>query len=799
MDLLPSRPLRLAALLLPLVAAAPAGAADWITSKDGVVEVAGKEAHLRVTVPAPDTIRVRFSRSAEFAPDRSFAVEAAALAHPAPFKVEEKGDTAVIRAAGAGLRITRSPLTVALLDGQGEVVAEEAAPVALAVDGGKVSWSLAAGEHVFGLGDKAKGYDRRGQSFQLWNFDNYGWKDDSDPLYKSIPFLVFLRDGKAHGLFLDNPARSFVDVGEADPALLTWELDRGAVDLYLIAGPDPRKVVQAYTALVGRQPLPPLWSLGYHQCRYSYETEREFRDVFGKLREHKIPADVMWLDIDFQQGNAPFVVDAGRFPTFDKMVADARAQGLRTVVITDPHIKEKKGQAPYDTGVAGDHFIKEPGGDIFVGEVWPGSSVFPEFTLSRSRAWWGTLYADFVKRGVAGFWNDMNEPALFGIASKTMPEGLPHRLDDGTSLDHVAVHNVYGHLNARATYEGLLALQPDVRPFVLTRAAYAGTQRWAATWTGDNLATRDHMEISVPTLLNLGVSGYTFSGADMGGFAGCPSADLATEWTELGVYQPFFRNHSAKGTCRREPWVNGADHEKRRRAAIERRYQLLPYLYTAFEEASRTGLPVMRPLWLEYPGDPAAATDRNFLLGRDLLVLPRFRGSKVHLPAGDWFDVRTGAKVAGGRDVAPEPGKDTSVQVLARAGAIVPEGPVVQHTGELGGALTLHVYPGPGCKGSVYADDGQTFAYRTGAYKRVEYRCTPQADGIAVAALSGGSATPWWTSTQVVIHGVPRAPKGVSGGTGKGPAPAVAYDAATQSATITLASPDSDWSLSTTW
>ena len=374
---------------------------------------------------------------------------------------------------------------------------------------------------------------------------------------------------------------------------------------------------------------------------------------------------------------------------------------------------------------------------------------------------------------------------------------MRHRLDDGSSLDHLTVHNAYGGLNARATYQGLLELRPSERPFVLTRAAYAGTQRFAATWTGDNSATREHLALSIGQLANLGVSGYAFAGADVGGFVGCPDADLLAEWLEVAALEPFFRNHSAKEACRREPWVYGAATESRIRAAIERRYRLLPYLYTVFEEASRTGLPVLRPLWLEYPND--AQTARNstvFLLGRDLLVAPKLVtgrvGYDVSLPHADWYDARTGALIAGGGHVQVT-ASDDSVRLFARAGAIIPSQPVVQDSDEAPrGPLQIDVWPGAECDGALYLDDGHSFAFKSGASRRINYACSTAAQSMRVSSASLGPFPTWWTATTVVIHGLPHAPQAVLDEAGS--TLANEYDAEHHSATVHLRGASADWS-----
>lgn len=615
--------------------------------------------------------------------------------------------------------------------------------------------SLQPQDRVFGLGDKAGPLDRRGRSFVNWNTDAYAWDAARDPLYKSIPFLLVLRDGGAFGVFVDNTHRTVFDVGKGAPDALTVTTDGGALDAYVIAGPTPRDVLRRYTALTGRTPLPPKWALGFQQSRYTYLPESRVREVARTLRDRRIPADAIWLDIGFQDANKPFTVDRKAFPAFEGMLRDLRADGLRTVLITDLHIARQPGYAPYDSGKSADVFVKRNGAD-YVGKVWPGESVFPDFSLARVREWWGGLYADFVRMGAAGFWNDMNEPSVFDGPGGTMPPDVAHRLDDGRTVDHRALHNAYGMLNARATWEGLAKLQPGERPFVLTRAAYAGTQRYAATWTGDNTADWHHLAQSVPNLLSLGLSGMALAGDDIGGFIGSPPPDLLTRWYQLGAWQPLFRSHAATDTRGHEPWVDGPGHEELRRAAIEQRYRLLPYLYTLAEETARTGAPITRPAWFEDP--QAGGSDRDFLFGRDLFVAPvvteRLDAHVVQLPPGTWYGLRDGVAR---RDKASFDEAPRELPVFARAGAIVPMQAVVQHTGERPvGPLELHVWwpdAGARCDGSLYDDDGHSLAYRTGAYLRIAFACAPRGNTMRVEArtVHAGFA-PWWRDVEVIVH-----------------------------------------------
>ncbi|MCC8364581.1 DUF5110 domain-containing protein [Lysobacter sp. A6] len=614
--------------------------------------------------------------------------------------------------------------------------------------------SLAPGDRVYGLGDKSGPSDRRGRVFTMWNTDAYAWDAARDPLYKSIPFFIVVRDGMAFGVLIDNTARMTIDVGKTDPDAIRVTA-ASPVDWYVIDGPTPHDVLQRYTALTGRTPLPPKWALGFQQSRYTYLPEARVREVADKLREKKIPADAIWLDIGFQDNNKPFTVDRKAFPSFEGMIGDLRDDGFHTVLITDLHIAKQPGYAPFDSGMAADAFVKR-NGEVYVGKVWPGDSVFPDFSLTRVRDWWGGLYTDFVRMGAAGFWNDMNEPSVFDGPGGTMPDDVVHRLDDGTTRTHAQLHNVYGMLNAKATYDGLSKLRPDERPFVLTRAAYPGTQRYAATWTGDNTASWHHLGQSVPNILSLGVSGMALSGDDIGGFIGSPAPDLLTRWYQLGAWQPVYRSHAATDTRDHEPWVDGPEHEASRRAAIEQRYRLMPYLYTLAEENTRTGAPITRPVWFEYP--KAGGSDREFLFGRDLFVAPvvseRLDAHVVQLPPGTWYGMRDGKAYTDKVTFDPAPG---DVPVFVRAGAIVPMQAIVQHTGETPkGPLSVHVWwpdAKAACDGTLYDDDGRSRAHERGAFLRIRFACEVRNGAMTVRATSEHAPfAPWWKAVEVVLH-----------------------------------------------
>jgi alpha-glucosidase len=767
------------------------------TRPDGVDLTAGI-ARVRVTSFRDGVIRVRFAPNGGFSKEKSWAL--AEEARPAPVSIDDSPEVLTMKAGGVTVVIAKKPLTIRFVDPAGAVLSADDLALPMASEGERVRvWkTMPDDEYYFGLGDKAGPMNRRGRAFALWNTDAYGWGESTDPLYKSIPFFMGLNHGGAYGIFFDNTYRSSFDFGKETAGVLSFGADGGELDYYFLTGPAPSAVIEKYSELTGRMPLPPLWALGYQQCRWSYYPEARVRELAKTFRDKKIPADAIYLDIDYQDRLRPFTVSPSSFPTFGPMIRDLRAEGFHTIAITDLHIAvaPRQGYAPYDSGTKLDAFVKNPDGTVYVGRVWPGDSVFPDFTLAAVRDWWGGLYKEFSGLGVAGFWNDMNEPAVFN-AAKTMPLDVVHRLDDGSTLDHRAVHNIFGMENARATYDGLRKLRPDERPFVLTRAGYAGAQRWAATWTGDNSATWNHMAMSTPMLLSLGLSGWPLVGDDIGGFVGAPSAELLTRWMELGAFNPVFRNHAQKGSPNREPWADGPGHEAIRRKAIERRYSLLPYIYTGVEETSRTGIPLMRPVFLDYPkAEDSYGDDRDYLFGGDLFVAPAFSemamAQDVRLPPGGWYEYGSSILHDSTGTISLEPSIDV-LPVFARAGAIIPQQPVVQDTEETpGGPIELHVYPGPDCRGTLYQDDGHTFAYQKGKYLRARYACAADSDKIVVTSrVEHDAFTPWWSSARLVVYGLKRAPREVR--VGNKPVSGWTFDPATGAVSVLVPRARTDW------
>ncbi len=759
---------------------------------DGVAVQAGA-ATMRITALRDDILRVRIAPDATLPEDASWAVLPGPRGKSVEVRATQDASFVGFRTAALDVRVERKPLRLVVRGLAGKIISADAIrrPTDFELGGFSVHKTMPVDEHYYGLGDKAGTFDRREQAYTLWNTD-IGPQEAIDPLYKSIPFFVAIGEGGSYGVYLDNTWRTWFDFGKHTRNVYSFGAEGGPLDYYILYGPTPKQVVEGYAYLTGTPPLPPLWVFGFQQSRWSYTPESKIVEIASRLRADKIPSDVLYLDIDYQIKNRPFTVDPERFPGFPELVANLRKQHFHLVTITDLHIAHapNQGYTPYDTGAAGKHFVHNPDGSEFVGACWPGPAVYPDFTRKQTREWWGNLYAQFVKDGVAGFWNDMNEPSVFGGPGKTMPLDTVHQIDEpgfaSRAATHAEIHNIVGLENARATYEGLLKLRPDERPFVLTRATFAGGQRYGATWTGDNFATWNHLRLGTQMILNLGLSGISVVGDDIGGFNMSPPPDLLTRWVEVGAFNPFFRDHSSMETLPQEVWVHDPEQEAIRRKYIETRYRLLPYIYTVAEEASRTGLPIMRPVFLEFPEvlSPKAqqfdGIDSEFLLGSSLLVAPppfaeTMDDYGVSFPAGQWFDFWTGHKAelraatasiadaekTGAAEGSTVPARihpvlDT-LPVYVRAGSILPMQPLVQSTDETpNGPLELRVYPGANCSGSLYLDDGHTFRYQQGEFLRQTFTCQASENSLHVRfAARQGSYAPWWKQMEVVIYNWP--------------------------------------------
>jgi alpha-glucosidase len=725
------------------------------------IEASRGPVRIEVTALTDSIVRVRIANGPKLSEDASWAVPAARRRESVPVSPSPDG----FRTKAIVVRLDPKTLKLSIADLAGKIIVEDAAePISFHGNGFTLRKAMPQKEHYFAMGDKTGVLDRRGYAFTNWNSDTFGYTPSTDPIYKSIPFFIAAGgEGGAYGLFLDNSWRSTFDFGHREEATLEIGAVDGPIDYYLIAGPDMAQVVRRYSDLTGKAPLAPIWALGYQQSRWSYMSDAEVRSLAARFGKESFPIDVIWLDIDYQDRNRPFTVNGSTFPDMRALVSEMGRKGIRVVPITDLHVPylPKQGYAPFDTGIASNDFVRKADGQLYVAPVWAGPSVFPDFTSARARTWWGSLYKDFIDEGFAGFWNDMNEPAVFETPTKTMPLDNLHRIesDDFAPRDatHAEIHNVYGMENTRATFEGMLRWRPNLRPFVMTRASFAGGQRYAVTWTGDNSSTWDHLRLSIEQLINLGLSGFSYSGADVGGFTGGPSAELMTRWFEFAAFTPIFRDHSMKDAPRAEPWVDGPRHLAIRRRYVEERYRLLPYIYALAELNSRTGDPIMRPVFYDYPETLGDDCDRStsFTLGPDLLIAgpPKPESPSpfdICLPAGKWYDYWTG--LAASQSKFKQLPRLETLPVFVRGGTILPRQLVTKSTMERpAGPLSLDIYPGEKCTGDLYFDDGVSVK---GEYLRQSLSCSVNENGVVLRfGKRQGTWRPWWHRIAVTLHG----------------------------------------------
>ncbi len=636
---------------------------------------------------------------------------------------------------------------------------------------------LAPGERMLGGGESTCAFDRRGRHLVYWNVDPpqpHG--RDTRSMYVSIPFWMGLRGDRTYGIFLDSVWRADLDAGASHPDLLSFGAVGGELTYYVFAGPTPAAVLARYADLTGHQPLPPRWALGYGQSRWSYYPEEHVRELAAEFRRRRIPCDTLWLDIDYMDGCRVFTWSPRRFPDPARLLGDLDEQGFKVVTIIDPGVKADPTDPTFTEGLAHDYFVRRPNGALFTGIIWPGESAFPDFSRAEVRAWWGERHRALLEAGAAGIWDDMNEPSLTDrlIPDGATPHGTTLPLDtvqypegpNGPAARHETLHNAYGMQMARATYEGLARLRPDRRPFVLTRAGYAGIQRYAAVWTGDNASRWEHLRLAMRMSLTLGLAGVPFVGFDTGGFWEHATGEQLVRWTQLGALFPLFRNHSAMGTTPQEPWAFGQPFEAFCRAAIELRYRLLPYLYTCFATAARDGVPIARPLVFAFPQDDALATvDDEMLVGGNLLAAPVLESEQAHrrvvFPVGAWVDWETGARYTGPLRERVESPLDV-LPLFAREGSVIPLGPVTQYVGEqTEEPLTLACYLGPEesahATGELYEDDGETPAYQHGAWRRTRFTAVRAAGRVTVRAEAPEGAFDGGAREWVVELHLPRA------------------------------------------
>jgi alpha-glucosidase len=556
---------------------------------------------------------------------------------------------------------------------------------------------------------------RNGTRTACWNTDTLVYRRSRHALYQSHPWLMGVRsDGSAMGIVFETTRHLEMRVG----ARVRARVRGTGCRVVVLHAESPLALMRVLTGVTGRMELPPLWSLGYHQCRWSYATAEEAEGIARTFRERRIPCDAIWMDIDYMDAYRVMTFSDSGFPAPAAFAARLRADGFRSVWIVDPGVKEDAAYALYREGTEQGFWVMH-GRSPAKGRVWPGTCVFPDFMASRVRRWWALWLARTFGGVADGIWCDMNEPALMGVRATLSPRAqhMPDR--DTFPCDHAVWHNLYGYEMCRAAYDGMREAHPESRPFILTRAGFLGSQRFAATWSGDNRTASRFLHLAIVQSLSLGLSGQPFSGHDAGGFEGRCTPEQFVDWFGVCSLLPFFRGHASRRMPPREPWEMGAWAEGRCRAAIERRYRLLPYLYTQFYRAMREGVPVVRPLFTAEPTCQALrGEDVAFMIGPDLLVLPDalLKGRVPPCPEGEWVRVEV---LEGDEEGLP--------RLMMRRGAILPLGPVVQHTiNGVPDPLELVVAPdaSEAAAGDLYEDDGDGWGWKKGLfrYTRVTFR-----------------------------------------------------------------------------
>ena len=724
---------------------------------------------LQLTVRRDSVLRFRFTTSSNFENDFSYAITKYASKGFNKLQITEDEDSYIITTAKLICRISKMDMRTSIFDAKDNtLICEDELGFHWEESykhGGdivKMSKTTQEGESYYGLGDKPVQNNLRGKRFENWVTDSYAYGRDTDPIYKAIPFYTGLHHKKAYGIFFDNTFRSYFDFCNERRKIVSFWAQGGEMNYYFIYGPDMPDVVAAYTDLTGRpHQLPPLWALGYHQCKWSYYPESKVKEVANKLRELKIPCDAIYLDIDYMEGFRCFTWNKEYFPDPKKMVSELMEDGFKTIVIIDPGIKIDNEYDVFKEGLDKDFFCKRADGPYMKGKVWPGECYFPDFTNRKVREWWSDLFKELIEDiGVSGVWNDMNEPAVMDVPGKTFPDDVRHDYD-GNPCSHRKAHNVYGMQMARATYHGLKKYSYPKRPFVITRAAYSGTQRYTSSWTGDNVATWEHLAIANAQAQRMCMSGFSFVGSDIGGFAEQPNGELYTRWIQLGIFHPFCRTHSSGDHGDQEPYAFDSNVTDIVRKFIEIRYQLLPYLYTAFWRYANEGVPILKSLVL-FDQDDTSTYNRNdeFIFGEKILVCPilesNSKGRRMYIPMGKWYNFWTDEIVTGGLEKWVDADID-SIPIFIKEGAIIPKYPIQQYVGEIEiDQVTLDVYFKLGKeKSQVYEDAHDGFDYKKGRFSLRNFTLNGKKNSLSIQQYKSGKYITPYDTFELRLHGLP--------------------------------------------
>jgi len=722
---------------------------------------------LKVQVLSPEIIRIRYATKGYFLNDFSYAIDQKFEIQQCHVSLEETDSSIILITPTIKCRISKHDLKCTFLDLNDYVINKEEKGFHWEYDKTTGNDIVQMTKHVYpsevyyGLGDKPSDMNLKGRKFENWGTDSYGYEWAADPLYKNIPFYYGLHSGVGYGIFFDNSFRTYFDFGSERENVSSFWAHGGEMNYYFIAGPELLEVNKRYALLTGTHDMPAMWSLGFQQCKWSYYPEEEVRSIAKSMRDYKIPCDAIYLDIDYMDGFRCFTWDSERFPDPKKMVDELREDGFKTVVIIDPGIKIDHEYSVFQEALEKGYFLKRLDGTHAEGKVWPGECYFPDFTNPEVREWWADLYKGLINDvGIAGVWNDMNEPALFEVDAKTMPDDVLFDYDGNTS-SHRKAHNVYGMQMARATYEGVKKHGDNKRGLIITRSGYAGLQRYSSIWTGDNISTWQHVSIANIQSQRMAISGVSFSGSDIGGFIGKPTPDMMVRWIQLAIFHPFCRVHSSQNDGDQEPWSFGEEALDLFREAVELRYRMLPYHYTAFYRHHRTGEPILKPLvFIDQKDENVYNRNHEFVCGDHILTTSiheeKAKEVEVYLPSGEWYDFWSGKVSRGGREIEVELTPST-FPLFIKAGAIIPFYPLQQYVDEiLIEEVELKVFYTLGQEASyLYEDAHNGYEYEEGDKRYTTFHYDGTGEQLTITQDVEGGFIPTYKNYKIELVGMP--------------------------------------------
>ncbi|MCX7884520.1 MAG: glycoside hydrolase family 31 protein [Caloramator sp.] len=694
--------------------------------EENTVKVIFSGGKIEITYFEKDIIKIFIGEKDETSIDTN-AIHNCLKIIPPTIKEDEKN--IIIYGDAVDTLIEKNSLKISFLSKDGKIINQDYNPV------GKKDKKIFVSKAndctaYYGFGEKSGSLNKKGQYMENFNTDDPAHDDNTPLLYKTIPFYIgvkpaTMKNNYYYGIYFDNSYRSYFDMGKENRERIFFGAEGGQIQYYFIPGNTIKDVVSKYSILTGVMDMPPLWTLGYQQCRYSYSSRGELENIADTFRKKNIPCDCLYCDIHYMDSFKVMTFDGIKFPAPEDMLKNLHEKGFKVVTILDPGVKIEEEYSTYLNGLKEDCYVKKSDGELYVGEVWAGKSVFPDFSNYKAREWWKKELKDFISLGIDGIWNDMNEPAVFDNEYKTMPEECLHNSNKGT-IEHKEFHNLYGMEMSRCSKEAQEELKENIRSFSMTRATFAGGQRYSSIWTGDNQSTWEHLRMSIPMNCNLGISGFSFVGNDVGGFGGNCNEELFIRWMQLGTFLPIFRNHSAIYTRRQEPWSFSKRAEKVAEKAINLRYRFIPYIYNMYYKSYKEGIPVFRPMVMEYPDDiNVLDIYSQFMFGDNMLIAPVLyeneRQKNVYLPEGIWYNYFTNEKFEGNNFYNIPVALD-EILVFIKEGSIIPIfDEHINYIGEKDVPVTLEIFKGKG-KILYYEDDGISLNYKRGEYNLYEIK-----------------------------------------------------------------------------